>query len=125
MAQNAKQKLGKTGEDIATDYLIENKYRIIERNWQTKWGEIDIVAVKKKVLIFVEVKTLNKNKTFFPEDEIAPKKQKQLLKITQIYLSKHKIPLSTPRQIDVIAIEKSETDPPIIRHHQNALVDFS
>lgn len=51
--------LGFLGEDIACQYLIENRYKIIERNYRKPWGEIDIIAKNPdKILIFVEVKTI-------------------------------------------------------------------
>jgi len=54
-----KSQLGKIGEDIACEYLVDNKYKIIERNFRQKWGEIDIIAkAPNKTLVFVEVKTV-------------------------------------------------------------------
>ena len=54
-----KSQLGKIGEDIACEYLVDNKYKIIERNFRQKWGEIDIIAkASNKTLVFVEVKTV-------------------------------------------------------------------
>lgn len=52
------QLTGKTGEDKAAGYLVSNGYKIIERNWKTQGGEIDIIAVKCETIVFVEVKTL-------------------------------------------------------------------
>lgn len=50
--------IGKTGEDIACEYLIKNGYKIIERNWHySKNAEIDIIAEDKNELVFIEVKT--------------------------------------------------------------------
>lgn len=54
-----KSEIGKTGEDLACEYLKDKKYKILERNHRQKWGELDIVAMSPdKILIFVEVKTL-------------------------------------------------------------------
>ncbi len=51
--------LGQLGENIALEYLVDNKYKIIERNFRQKWGEIDIIAkAPDKTLVFVEVKTV-------------------------------------------------------------------
>jgi len=122
MTNNTKQ-LGDWGENKAVEFLRGKKYKIIEQNWQNKWGEIDIIAKKKGVLIFVEVKTIKKQLNFSPFDQINQKKQKQLMKMAQIYLSSNKLSLETPHQIDIIAIERtsSETN---ITHLKNALEDI-
>lgn len=57
MGMNLKQHLGRYGEDRAASYLQERGYEIIDRNWRSQVGEIDIVAKDKDRLVFVEVKT--------------------------------------------------------------------
>ena len=59
---NTKQQIGKIGEDLATKYLSSSGYRIFERNYRGKQGEIDIIATEKNKIIFVEVKAENKFK---------------------------------------------------------------
>jgi len=117
--------LGKRGEDTAAEYLQKNGYEIRERNFRYKsFGETDIVARKKGKLIFVEVKAIKTRPNFWPEDQITAKKQKQLRKMTQIYLLSKKLPQDTPCQIDIIAIEFDENGRlAALRHHQNALED--
>lgn len=121
-----KKETGKFGEDIAVKHLRKNKYKIISQNWQNKWGEIDIIAKKQKTLVFVEVKTLRQAQSrqpqFSPFDEIDQKKQEQLVKMAQIYLSSNKLPLETPHQIDIIAIELF-SDKTKITHLENVLED--
>lgn len=56
-----KQKLGALGEDIACKYLENNGYRVIERNYLKKWGEIDIIAKKGNKIHFVEVKAVSRD----------------------------------------------------------------
>lgn len=117
--------LGKWGEKKAVEYLQNKGYKIIEKNFKRKWGELDIVAQKEKTIIFCEVKTIAKqseDEPFFPEDEINEKKEKQLRKMVQIYLSSKKISPETPCQIDVIAIESINNEPNI-RHYENAIED--
>ncbi len=117
--------LGNFGERTANDFLKKGKYKILEKNFKRKWGEIDIVGKKKNKIIFFEVKTIIENKNFFPEDQITAKKKKQLLKMSQIYLSEKKLPFNTPRQIDIIAIEVSPKNEVMeIRHHKNAIEDI-
>jgi len=52
-----KKRLGKIGETLACEYLLNHHYTIVERNFQKRYGELDIIAVKDKILVFVEVKT--------------------------------------------------------------------
>lgn len=130
-----RQKTGQIGENIAINYLKKNGYQILARNFRTKWGELDIVAQKNKVIIFVEVKTLRlasfaqgkplKNGGFLPEDEITFHKVNQLRKMAQIYLSINKFALDTAHQIDVLAIELAEDQQTAnIRHIENAIEDY-
>ena len=95
------------------------------RNWRTKWGEIDIVAKNGAVLVFVEVKTIYQNPSFHPLDQVNPKKQRQLAKTAQLYLSKHRIPLDTSCQIDIITVEKQDENAYKIDHFENAVADIS
>lgn len=124
--QNQSQKIGAIGEDIALNYLKKNGYKILDRNFKTKWGELDIVAQKNKVIIFIEVKTLRQNQgTFVPEDEITFHKAQQLRKMAQIYLSANKLPLDIAQQIDILAIELAENSQIAnIRHIENAIEDY-
>ena len=129
---NSRQQIGKQGEDIAAEYLKNKGYKILARNWQNKWGEIDIVAKpprqkfgKNKKIVFVEVKTIRQKTGFAAEDEINQKKKRQLLKMAQIYLSANKIPLDIPHQIDIIAVEMNPFDNThTIRHTENAIEDI-
>src|SRR3989344_3727604 len=59
-----KQKIGQMGEDFACKYLEKNGYKIIERNYLKKWGELDIIAKKRGKIHFIEVKSVSR--------EIAP-----------------------------------------------------
>ena len=125
---NSKKKIGEIGEDLACSYLIKRGYKILERNYYKELfpykGEIDIVAKKDKIICFIEVKTLYlKNKSdFFPEDKVNFKKQKQLINLSQIWLTDHKIPLDSKWQIDIISVilcknyKKAK-----IKHFKNAI----
>lgn len=118
-----RKQIGKLGENTAVEYLKKKRHRILARNWQNKWGEIDIVAKRKKRIVFVEVKTLQKTQNFLPEDQINQKKKRQLVKMAQIYLLQNNLPLETPHQIDVIAVELIASEPKI-RHLENVLEDI-
>ncbi|MEK7552390.1 MAG: YraN family protein [Patescibacteria group bacterium] len=96
-----KKKTGNKGEDIACKILIEKGYKILDRNYSKKCGEIDIVAEKDKQICFVEVKTetvdlkqleslslINRPR---PEEKVNAGKLRRISKTIQVYLwSKHK-----------------------------------
>ncbi|AZV45956.1 YraN family protein [Nautilia sp. PV-1] len=77
------RKKGNIAEDRACSYLKEKGYRIIERNFYTKFGEIDIIAYKDGVFHFIEVKS---GKTFEPIFNITPAKLKRIINSAQYYI---------------------------------------
>lgn len=78
--------IGRHGEDIAEDYLVAHGYEIVERNWRTRYCEIDIVAKKDKTVYFVEVK-YRKSSTYGSGFEyITPKKQQQMQFAAEMWL---------------------------------------
>lgn len=80
-----KKQIGKNGEDIATDYLKELGYKIVERNFNCWWGEIDIIAYDKNELVFVEVKTRSSRKYGDAAEAINVMKKKHLWKSVEFY----------------------------------------
>jgi len=107
---------------LACEYLVNNGYKILERNYRINFGEIDIIAGKKcglmdffkrinpsinsgQAIHFVEVKSLaNPADDFFPEQRVDYKKQRKLKQLAEIWLSKNKMPQNTPCQIDIVAV---------------------
>lgn len=85
-----RHEIGKIGEDLATKYLENLGYTIIERNFVAKQGEIDIIAKDKEELVFIEVKTRTNTLYGKPIDAVNEIKQKHLISTTKYYLySKH------------------------------------
>ena len=82
---------GKQGEDAAASFLAKEGYKIVERNFRCPLGEIDIVAVDKGILVFVEVKTRSSNKFGLPEEAVNRRKQHQIIKAAQFYISRKKL----------------------------------
>lgn len=115
--------LGRRGEEEAARFLSKKGYKILTRNWRNKWAEIDIVAEKAGVLVFVEVKTINEKESYFPEDEIDQRKERQLVRACQMYLEKQKIGPDAPYQIDIVAITETDVGPKIA-HFKNAIEDM-
>ncbi|MBI3634070.1 MAG: YraN family protein [Candidatus Yonathbacteria bacterium] len=91
-----KQEIGRLGEDLAVKYLENKGFTILSRNYLKKYGEIDIVAQKGKIIHFIEVKsvsheTLSNNVScvtdnYRPEDNVHPQKLKRLTRTIQAYL---------------------------------------
>jgi putative endonuclease len=78
---------GKSGEEQAVSYLRKEGYKIIERNYRTKLGEIDIIAEHKGCVCFVEVRSRNNAAFGLPEETILRKKQLQISKEALAYIS--------------------------------------
>ncbi len=81
-----KKRFGKKGEGIAADYLIDRGFDIIEENFRSKFGEIDIVARKGNKLYFVEVKTRANRKRGMPYEAVNKRKIHQIKKAATYYL---------------------------------------
>lgn len=115
-------RVGKYGEDLAEKFLKDRGYGILERNYKKPWGEIDVVCCVGEKIVFVEVKTQNKNNKFFirPEENITPFKRRQIIRAATAYLS-HKRWLNRHWQIDVIAVELNGDGSHEIRHIENAI----
>ncbi len=103
-------KLGKDGERMAVDYLVENGYSILHRNWRYSHYEIDIIATKREVLHIVEVKIRSSTIFGFPEDAVTKKKFRFLQNAADEFLFQH--PAYRHVQYDVLAINLNKTEPP-------------
>lgn len=78
--------IGKIGEELAVKYLNQNGYKVIERNFRCKQGEIDIISKDNKEWVFIEVKTRTNNKFGKPIEAVDINKQKHLSKAIKYYL---------------------------------------
>jgi putative endonuclease len=81
--------LGKWGEDIALQFLLEHGLRVLERNVRTPDGELDIVVKNAEVLVFVEVKTRRNIRHSFPEEAVNEEKLDHLEAAAGWYLMEH------------------------------------
>lgn len=98
------QKVGATGESLASQFLEEKGFVIWDRNYRKKWGEIDIVAEKGGVVHFVEVKTITSKGDYMPEDNVRLWKKERLSKVIRTYLLDKKVSDETEFEIDIIAV---------------------
>lgn len=98
-----RHEIGKLGEELAVKYLKQIGYEVIERNFECKQGEIDIIAQDKKEIIFIEVKTRTSIKYGNPAEAVNENKQKHLIKAVKYYLYSRHLENEFVR-IDVIEI---------------------
>lgn len=95
--------LGKIGENIACEYLKYNSYSILERNFRSRYGEIDIICKRGDQIIFVEVKTRSNTRSGYPYEAANQPKQARILKCGYFYLQTRRQTQVSVR-IDVISI---------------------
>ena len=112
------QKIGAWGESVAAKHLKDRGYVIAARNSRTPYGEIDIVAEKDGITIFVEVKTRTTSSYGPPEISVTPRKQEHMLASAEHYTQENEI---DHWQIDVIAVEGKSNTTPQITHFENAI----
>ena len=128
---NQRQSLGRWGESLAADYLVDLGYVVLERNVRTPYSEIDLVArlfeessistEKCLVTVFVEVKTRSTHTFGHPEESVTARKRAHMIAAAQSYLQDHP-DLGGVWRIDVIAIQRLQPDrPPTIHHFENAI----
>ena len=114
--------VGEDGEERACSYLIQNSYIIIERNWRTRYGEIDIIALKEDVLVFAEVKALPSGNAETLAHELDLRKQKKIIKTSNFFLLKHRKYNNSKIRFDVIVIDMPNKPP--VYHIQDAFSEF-
>jgi putative endonuclease len=114
-----KQKIGLYGEKLAEKFFIKKGYKILEKRFQTRFGEIDLIVGKEDEIVFVEVKTRTTKLYGLPEESINFHKIQKMKKTATQYIQEKNI-LDKDLRLDCLAIElnlakKTNT----IRHHEN------
>ncbi|MBI3671652.1 YraN family protein [Candidatus Azambacteria bacterium] len=103
-----KRKFGDIGEDVARKYLVKIGYSIIGKNYQTKFGEIDIVAKNDREILFIEVKTSDINSFIRPEENLTQNKLRKLLKTVELYIISNDLPETYTWRVDLISIKLNQ-----------------
>lgn len=103
-----KRKVGQEQEEAAAKFLEESGYRILQKNYRCRAGEIDLIAVHKGYLVFVEVKYRQKDRTGQPEEAVNLQKQRQISKVAAWYLAEQGLNVYTPCRFDVVAVTPEE-----------------
>ncbi|WP_456313881.1 YraN family protein [Pseudomonas shirazensis] len=101
--------LGKKGEELAVEYLRENGYKILDRNWTFQKAEIDIIAQKDHFLAVIEVKTRSSTDFGLPQDFVNQKKIQLLVKAVNAYINYREKDFEENLEIrfDIIAVQKT------------------
>ncbi len=105
-----RKNIGRSGEEIACQFLLRKGYKIIDRNYRRKWGEIDIVAEKDDHIHFVEVKAVSRESfpngsremDYRPEELVHMKKLRKIARTTALYMEEQKD--DREFQIDVVGV---------------------
>ncbi|HET7099176.1 MAG TPA: YraN family protein [Patescibacteria group bacterium] len=103
LQKGRKNNLGPTAETYASDFLVKNGYKVIDRNFHSRFGEIDIIALKDGYLVFVEVKARFSLKYGLPEEAVTPTKLFKIKKTGEYYSLLHS-ELPKKLRIDVVAL---------------------
>jgi putative endonuclease len=115
---DGKLRLGKEGERIAEGYLRKKGYTLVERNYRCKGGELDLIVLDHRVVVFVEVKTRTGHGYGSPFEAVEYHKQKRMIRAAQVFLSEKNLHQRDAR-FDVVGISWPAGEP-VVEHIENA-----
>ena len=98
-------KTGRAAESAAAHFLEESGMEILRRNYRSRMGEIDLIALDGKTYVFVEVKYRKSARGTSPLEAVGPEKQGRIIRSALCFLQEMRLPLDTPCRFDVIGIE--------------------
>ena len=110
------RKTGSHYEDEAAEYLKSRGMRILARNYYTRVGELDVVALDGETLVFIEVKYRAGITCGDPVEAVGPRKQQKIRRVAQIFMNQYRFPEDTLCRFDVVAINGDGT----VAHYKNA-----
>lgn len=110
--------LGKLAELKACEYLKKKKYKLIDVNYSTRFGEIDLIMTKGKFICFIEVKMRNQNSIAQPAEFVDYRKQRKIIATAEIYIANNNINLQ-PR-FDIVEVYSENNIIKSIKHLENA-----
>ena len=114
---NKRADIGAFGEDFTVKYLKKQGYKILMRNFHSRFGEIDIIASKKDIIAFVEVKTRSEDAIFSPREAVDYHKQQKCIKTAQYYLIQYACDCQPRFDVSEISLEKREDAKHIVKEH--------
>lgn len=112
-----KDELGRRGESVAAEWFEHDGYRIIDRNWRSSQGEIDLIVTDEETLVFVEVKTRSSLGYGHPFEAITPRKCARLRRLTGLWAQQSLCAVRPELiRIDGVAVMNAWTSHPTIEH---------
>ncbi len=111
--------LGRRGEDAAARYLADLGYRIVGRRERVLRGDIDIVALDGRTVVFVEVRSRSDTSHGHPAETVGAAKQRRIADLALAYIRRHRLEDCSVR-IDVVAVTFGAGRRPVVEHYQNA-----
>lgn len=111
--------LGNRGERAAARHLKRRGYRILARQSRSRIGEIDLIALDRDTLVFVEVKTRSSHAAGHPSEAVTHAKQQRLVRTALAWMKRRGV-LHQRGRFDVVAITWCDDGPPTIEHYENA-----
>jgi putative endonuclease len=115
---NGKLLLGKEGERVAERYLQKKGYRLVERNYRCSAGELDLIVLDRRVVVFVEVKTRTGSGFGSPLEAVEFRKQRKMIQAAQFFLAEKRLEQRDAR-FDVVGVSWLGREP-VVEHIENA-----
>lgn len=107
--------MGNAAEDLAAAFLLERGYRVLERQYVALGAEVDIIALDRRELVFVEVKSRTSDDFGFPEEAVTAAKLRKIARVAEWYCRVKGLDVAW--RVDVLAVRLA-CDPPEIHHVQ-------
>ena len=117
-AGNGKLLLGKQGERVAELYLQKKGYKVVERNYRCSGGELDLIVLDRRVVVFVEVKTRTGDGFGTPLEAVEFRKQRRMIRAAQFFLAEKNLQQRDAR-FDVVGVSWPGRKP-VVEHIENA-----
>lgn len=117
-----KMLLGSLGENYVCNYLQSHNFDILQRNYHSRYGEIDIIASDGKYLTFTEVKTRSENPMYSPCEAVTKSKQNKIIKTALLYMMNNKHDLQPRFDVAEVIIKKSTNEIIGFNYIKNAFI---
>lgn len=112
-------RLGPRGEALAWNFLRKRGYALLEKNYRTRFGEIDVIASKKSAIVFLEVKTRRNHRFGLPEEAIDWRKREKIIRVAEAYLQSKRLDHREAR-FDILSVTWDGTREPEFSLLENA-----